>query len=249
MSLRATLDTRVNVREGFQPVGDNQQTCAENSRQYLEHLSKGLTGDHVTAERSWCALAKKRISGLTPTTPWAVKQMIVQDARIKANAANTTVQGDADSRVITHHGPVDTVWPRVRQVATAILMPLTLPWRVFRAAFRTVFWPISAAVAKYQGDTYGIGGKEMVTRDALRVLDEWKNLGLTVVSPFLPIVEGFVPGTIAKLREHYINRVDQVAREDAQFVEAKTHWKGRQDALAQAAAESRAAATRLDTAY
>ncbi|MFN0064702.1 MAG: hypothetical protein ACKVOH_00530 [Chlamydiales bacterium] len=191
------LAEQVQYKTDFQPANGQASECQAQYVSYLTKLSKLLRG------RSFFALA--------PTTPMAVRQVIVAHDRARA------------TRV--HGGDVDEKSVRIKNIMAATFgFGLTATARAIRVAFRVITSPVSLLVSAWQASKYD---KEKgyrfwegrVGTDLTRMGYECVDCLTTLIMPFIGIINTIAPEAIStdRLRDYYVARMDAIGAKDAEF--------------------------------
>ena len=194
-------------------VKDPNLTTPEQKRpiynSYIKTLSKGLQG------------TMKEL--LAPTCPLSIRALIVAQ----------------------HHDKVVKLdCPDGQSVRTANLFhaiigfSITLTARIVRTSFRTLFSPVSLAVAAYQQNCYSphldkTKADHIVVADLKSIGYEWLDLGITCAVPLIGLVNTLAPQAIpmSGIRDHYIKRVEYIRAQTAAFNAARTEYDNNQEKI------------------
>lgn len=159
-------------------------------------------------------LAGKTRDLLMPVAPMAVRQLIEAQEHARVEDG-----GNVRTKILFHASFIGIGW--VASVAA----------RVVRVVFRTVFAPISMAVAAYQQRNYGpkMGNQKynIVAEDVRRIGKEWVDLFVTTIAvPLIGTVNFFAPKAIKldRIAKFYAERIDDQRAKDGVFNAARTAY-------------------------
>lgn len=185
------------------------------------------TDDKVTAYARFIHefdILSTKLAGLTPTIPMSLRHLCV--AQMRHQAAENGGSTDESVRVKSFY-------------AATLGFAFTLVNRIIRVVLRTVLAPISLAVAAHEQAKYGpqmrdgAGKHHIVAEDLRRIGMEWVDLGTTLLTPFIGLINMFVPKAISlhSLRNYYIERMYDVALKDIAWEEARKAYVDSKDAI------------------
>lgn len=178
--------------------------------QYLKTLSPGLAG---------------AASDLTPQCPLSVRKIIIaqEAARVRAEGFQPP-----------HNIRISALF------YATIGCALTLAVRIIRVAVRTLFLPVSLAMAAYQQSCYNPTNYSIVWADIQSVGWEWIDLANTLLFCLIGLINTIWPLaiSIAYFRDYYIDRIDRANRQNAEFDRARKDYIRDQEAQQQVFADA-----------
>lgn len=196
----------VKYNDGYTVTDESKTTPQAQTPVYnafIKTLSAGLQGD------------KRDL--LSPLCPMSIRALI---------------EAQHHDKVSNQMGCPDNQSVRVKNLFHAIFgFAITLTARIARTCARTLFCPLSLAVAAYQQNCYG---PHMATNKAYNIVladlksigNEWVDLGITLSVPFIGIINTFAPQAVPMegIRDLYIGRVEEVRAQNAEFNAARSKY-------------------------
>lgn len=210
---------------GLTTVGSTEQVererlvYAQFAKIYSE-AHQGYTNDSSLLERI----------GLTPTTPLSVRKLFT--AQYNATVKDKDRGNDQPIRMKTF-------------MAATVLFCFTLVARIIRVVLRTVFFWLSMLVSAYKQSNYGPkmpADKKfnLVAEDLKRIGWEWIDLGATLATPFIGLINTLYAQAITLdwMSQKYLERTDEAMKKNEIEQEAKAAFNANEK-LEQQAFEKR----------